>query len=130
MSVRYDTRQLMDQIFGLGASADIVAQIALGVAGSTAAGVSATAAAGSATAAAASAVSSAASAATFTPTAGVAGVTISATTGVLPTAASTQVIGNATTGATVAELLALCVSINAKVAALDAALHTSGILTS
>ena len=57
---------------------------------------------------------------TTTPTA----LTITATTGTLPTAASTQVIADAATP-TVAELLAAVVSLNAKVEALRTALRTA-----
>ena len=57
---------------------------------------------------------------TTTPTA----LTITATTGTLPTAASTQVIADAATP-TVVELLAAVVSLNAKVEALRTALRTA-----
>lgn len=57
---------------------------------------------------------------TTTPTA----LTITSTTGTLPTAASTQVFSDAATP-TVAELLAAVVSLNAKVEALRTALRTA-----
>ena len=57
---------------------------------------------------------------TTTPTA----LTITATTGTLPTAASTQVIADAATP-TVVELLAAVVSLNANVEALRTALRTA-----
>jgi len=57
---------------------------------------------------------------TTTPTA----LVLSATTGTLPTAASTQVFSDAATP-TVAELLAAVVSLNAKVEALRTALRTA-----
>jgi len=57
---------------------------------------------------------------TTTPTA----LVLSATTGTLPTAASTQVFADAATP-TVTELLAVVVSLNAKVEALRTALATA-----
>lgn len=56
----------------------------------------------------------------------VADIAITATTGTLPTAADTQTIADAATP-TVAELLALCVSLNAKVNALNALCASIGI---
>lgn len=53
-------------------------------------------------------------------------ITITATTGSLPTAGNSQTIASATVP-TVAELLALCVSMNAKITALNLVLHSHGL---
>jgi hypothetical protein len=61
--------------------------------------------------------------------AGIPGITVSATTGSLPAASTTQVFANAASP-TNAELLAFCVSLLAQVESLDAKLKTAGVLTS
>lgn len=62
-----------------------------------------------------------------TPSGAIANLTITATTGTLPTANGALTIANATTGATVGELLEAVVELNAKLIAVNAVLASHGL---
>lgn len=114
MSVTARTRKILEEEVGINAATDIIGNIvSAGSVGAAAhvAAMTVTASAGS--------LPTANGSVTFATATAIGGVAITATTGSLPAAAGTQVIDDADTP-TVQELLALGVSLQAKVSSLSA----------